>query len=302
MNRNCNVLIARASQPEAIAKTEEYLAGHLCRLLKRHETVLICFPDDGPTSLGHIFQNAVHLIGSVPLLCEPDYRWKTMLKLCLQRRATAVVAPPAVALGLAKAARATNTPISIRTVILAGYPSTPWIVDGIKKWLDCTIYGCYTPGCGPVVAGFSCNYGFGIHLRTELYSAETDPETNEITIFANDDPSVRFSTGESGVITDSPCSCGSSEVQLTELRPGLSADKRLMQLDDQLLTWSSILDYRALQTSFGIDLEVIVFPREKLPHLPSCAKLSLRAWEPDRDEPFFYQNASRIPQLPVEKC
>lgn len=57
-------------------------------------------------------------------------------------------------------------------------------------------------------------------------------------------------------------------------------------LTRQLLPWSSILDFRARQTPLGLDLEIVVFPGEKLPQLPSCAKMNLRKWEPEKDVPF----------------
>ena len=298
MNHHSNALFIRASQPEAIAQTEEYLAGHLSNLLKRHETVLVCFPNEQPDSLGTLFCNAVRQTGAVALCCHPDYRWKTILRLSLQRRATAIVAPPAVALGLAKAARATNTPISIRTVILAGYPSTPWIIEGIGKWLDCTVHGCYTPGCGSVVAGFSCKSDASLHLRSDCYTAERDPETQEIILRAREDPDAWFATGETGILTEETCACGLPGTRLQELRPCFEGNFRFQKMDDLLLTWSSILDYRAIQTEFGVDLQVVVFPGEKLPHLPSCAKLSLRSWEPEKDVPFFYQYEFSPPHFP----
>ena len=302
MDQNGNELFLRASRPEAIAQTEEYLAGHLRTLLKRHETVLVCFPNDKPDSLGSLFCNAVRQAGALALSCHPDYRWKTILRLSLQRRATAIVAPPTVALGLAKAARATNTPVSIRTVILTGYPSTPWIAEGIRKWLDCRVYGCYSPGCGAIVAGFSCKSDSSLHIRTDCYTAEENPENHEIILRSKEDSSVWLATGEIGTLTEETCACGISGTCLKELRPGVYSDLKYQQMDDLLLTWSSILDYQAIQTKNGVDLQVVVFPGEKLPHLPSCAKLSLRSWEPEKDVPFFYQNVLSIPHYSVKNC
>ena len=57
-------------------------------------------------------------------------------------------------------------------------------------------------------------------------------------------------------------------------------------LEDQLLFWSSILDFCVGVTQSGTSLEVIVFPGEKIPELPSCARLTLRQWNPASDVPF----------------
>lgn len=58
------------------------------------------------------------------------------------------------------------------------------------------------------------------------------------------------------------------------------------ELEDQLLSWSGILDIQAEATAYGNCLEVVTFPGEKIPPLPSCAKLNLRVWEPETDVPF----------------
>ena len=63
-------------------------------------------------------------------------------------------------------------------------------------------------------------------------------------------------------------------------------DSSLSKLGESLHYWGSILDCRLANTGYGIELEVIVFPGEKLPKFPSCAKLLVRAWNPETDEPF----------------
>ncbi|MDD6200857.1 MAG: hypothetical protein PUB93_06280 [Firmicutes bacterium] len=60
-------------------------------------------------------------------------------------------------------------------------------------------------------------------------------------------------------------------------------------LQERLLSWSGILDFRIRQTESGSDLEVVSFSGEKLPRLPSCAKLTLRSWDPERDIPFCWE-------------
>lgn len=75
-----------------------------------------------------------------------------------------------------------------------------------------------------------------------------------------------------------------------EQDPALDAERQVDPmrdaLEDQLLFWSSILDFQVNSTESGTSLEVIVFPGEKIPELPSCARLTLRQWKPDFDVPF----------------
>ena len=58
------------------------------------------------------------------------------------------------------------------------------------------------------------------------------------------------------------------------------------ELEAQLLSWSSVLDFRAERTEQGLRLEVLVFPGRKLPKLPSGACVTVRPWDPRLDAPF----------------
>lgn len=75
--------------------------------------------------------------------------------------------------------------------------------------------------------------------------------------------------------------CGLSVLEMgTDVR-----DRDLTVLEEHLLSWSSVLDCRLTQGPCGLEMEIITFPGEKMPKIPSCAKLVLRPWEPDRDKP-----------------
>ena len=52
------------------------------------------------------------------------------------------------------------------------------------------------------------------------------------------------------------------------------------------------MDCRLNKGECGLEVEMIVFPGEKLPKLPNAAKRVIRPWDPETDEPFWY-----IPQL-----
>jgi len=62
----------------------------------------------------------------------------------------------------------------------------------------------------------------------------------------------------------------------------------LSELGESLHYWSSILDCRMEKTEYGLELELVVFPGEKLPKLPTTAKLVVRPFNPETDEPFAH--------------
>ena len=63
----------------------------------------------------------------------------------------------------------------------------------------------------------------------------------------------------------------------------------VLNLYQELHSWTSILDCKVNKGSYGLELELVVFPGEKLPKLPTCAKLVIRPWDPDTDIPLDYQ-------------
>lgn len=71
--------------------------------------------------------------------------------------------------------------------------------------------------------------------------------------------------------------------------PDAKEDASLQQLEQTLLTWSSVLDYRAARTEMGLSLELIVFPGKQLPQLPSGARVTVRHWIPGKDVPFLLE-------------
>ena len=63
-------------------------------------------------------------------------------------------------------------------------------------------------------------------------------------------------------------------------------DPQRQALEAQLLSWSSVLDFRAERTAQGLRMEILVFPGRKLPQLPSGACITVRDWNPKLDAPF----------------
>lgn len=209
------------SVPEAIDKNAADIATRLRLFMRPRSKALICFPPSVASDLGVIFEQAVRMAGGIPMFWEPDIKWKTLLRLAFFERVETIIAPPLVVLGIAKLARATATPLYIRNAVIAGYPCSDWMSDGIIKVMDCNVWEC-------------CGQGTG-HADKAL-----------------------------------------SDV--------LGAD--LYELFSQLHSWTSILDVRLHKSSFGLEMELVVFPGQKLPTLPNCAKRLIRAWNPEQDEPF----------------
>ncbi len=70
----------------------------------------------------------------------------------------------------------------------------------------------------------------------------------------------------------------------------LEEDKRaedLCSLEERLLSWTSVLDCRLHKGPFGLEMEIITFEGEKIPKIPSCAKLVMRFWSPEGDIPMI---------------
>lgn len=289
-------LNAAVSTPENIEKTINYLADCLRNFLRPREQMLICFPDQGDASLGNMLMKAVTRVEGVPVYLGDDMRWKNILRRAFASRATAVAAPPLVVLGLSKLAKYTGTPLSIRNVLLAGYPALDWILSGIRRGLDCQIWGLYGPRTGGVISGFCCQYSRGIHLREDTYRYEVvdkqgqplpEGSMGDVVISLKEDPALRLLAIERGRLDASFCACGNPAPCLVDIEPGRKMDPVLTELGKELHYWSSILDCRLSRGPSGLEMEIIRFPGEKLPKLPTCARQIVRPWDPDRDAPFL---------------
>lgn len=282
-------LAALASTPEALENTAEYIASHLRLFLRPRCKVLVCFPAQEEHDLGAVFARAVRLAGAFPLIWGPDHRWKTLLRQAFSERTEAVIAPPLVVLGLSKLAKATGTPLYIRNVVTAGYPCADWMIDGIVKGLDCGTWGCFGPGIGPVVSGFSCGKSRGVHIREDAYEVTVDAKAGHsgpISVRPKAAPEWVLPHSDYGRLEHGPCACGRTSVRLMDIGAADRLGPELDGLFQQLHAWTSILDVRLEKGQYGLEMELVVFPGQELPTLPTCAKRIIRAWSPERDEPF----------------
>lgn len=293
-------MLCSATTDEALANTAAYLSQQLKRIVNPREAVLICFPREGKTSIGRLIGEAATSCGGKPIFWENDFRWKTLLMLAFRSKAKVIVAPPMIVLGLSKISRQKGIPLAIRKTILAGYTSQSWMIEGIVQGLDCTIDGCFDPIGNGVVAGFSCQYGRGVHIRDDIYDVEIvdqqgtpvpEGKQGEIILSLKEDPDSRVRINSVASLQKSGCRCGSCSPKLI----GFDFSEDFFFVNDRigesLLYWNSILDCRVEKTEFGLELEVVVFPGEQLPKLPSCARLIIRPWNPDKDIPISLSNS-----------
>lgn len=287
-----------ASTPEALEQTVSYLTDRMSVFLKKGERVLICY-DDEPYSLGHVFAQAVKDCGAIPLTWGSDRRWKTLLRQAFFHKVHTIIAEPLVVLGLTKLARAMATPLYVRNVVTASYPFVDWMIDGIVNGLDCKTWGCFDWHGTCVVAGFSCGCNRGLHLREDYYGVRiVDGEGNDVPegnvgrveLFDRRDPEIRCPTIVTGRLDRAGCRCGCPSGRLVDINPGPHLDLQLINAAQEIMRWTSVLDCKITRGDAGLEIEILVFPGEQLPQLPSCAKLIVRPWEPDVDEPFHIIN------------
>ena len=284
--------------PEALESTCRYLEENFRGFLKKNEPVLICFPDLGPTSFGNLVARAVEACEANPIFWGPDYRWKNLLWQAFQTHAETIVASPWMALGLMKLSKYTNTPLYVTDVVLGGYPYAKWMVGGIKKELDCRVWGCYAVRSGPVVVGFTCNQEAGIHIREDIVNAlivdevgnvQPDSKRGKFMMVSRKNENLIHDSEETSILMRQPCSCGCDSPRIIDVIYTGGGDFSLHMLEEKLLPWSSILEFRYQVTESGVDLEVVVFPGAPLPELPNCAKLTVRPWNPEDDVPMCIQ-------------
>ena len=290
------------STPEAIQQSLEFLTRHMGAFLRPQEKILICFPDDGEGSIGDLLTRAARKLGAIPVPLDGDYRWKTMLKTSFSSRISAIAGPPLTILGLTKLSKATKTPLYFRHVITAGYPCLDWMIDGIRQGSDCQTWCCYGPGSGTVLVGISCGKSRGVHIRDDMFTIHIEDEKGnalpegsigDIVISPKSDPSIRFHTLERGRLDSSTCSCGQLSPRLFDFDYGWQVDEILRELWAELMSWTSILDCDLIRGENGLELEIVTFPREKLPRFPSCARQVVRPWDPERDSPFWFHRGWR---------
>jgi len=290
-------IAALAETPEAVEKSISYMHDNMRRFLKKNEKVLLLFPRKENASC-HILEQAVLACGATPVWMGEDGRWMTMLRMAFTTKCSCLVGPPLMLLGLSKLAKYMGTPLYVKNVLMSGYPTTTWLVKGVREGLDCMAWGCFDPGIGAVISGFTCPQIDGVHIRTEEYEVEIvdecdrvlpKGETGRVILYPKADPTLRFAVGDRARLETAACPCGCTAPKLVNIDTEKMGNEKLSELGESLHFWSSILDCRMEKTEYGLELELVVFPGEKLPKLPTAAKLTLRNFDPETDVPFAHQ-------------
>ncbi len=284
-------------------ETVEYLSDLLGRFLRPQEKIMICFPMEGDGCIGDLLSRAAQKVGAVPFALGEDVRWKTILRLAFTSRATAIAAPPLVMLGLTKLAKLTKTPLYFHNVVTAGYFCMDWMIEGIRRGLDCQMWGFYDIGDGSVIAGRSCGVSHGVHVRQDMFTCDIvddagapveEGQIGNVLLGLRSNPAICYDTRDRARLVTAPCQCGQAAPRLMDIGPGRDVDMLLLELGAQYHTWGSILDCRVSRGTGGLELELITFPGEKLPQMPSVARLVVRAWDPDKDVPNWFQAEWRM--------
>ena len=298
-------IVEKSREPEAVEKTVAYLAEHLGKFLRQGERVLICFPYREKGSLSDLFEQAVLRCQAVPVVWS-DLLWKTLLRQAFINKVTAIIGPPLILLGLMKLKRYNETPLFIRRVITAAYPCPEWMIDGLVKGFDCEVGGCFGLEHSGIVAGFACGHSWGVHLWNEMYGVDIvddigkklpEGHQGQIVLYPLDAPELRLPIGDTAYMTTEVCKCGSKAPRLVNMCYGGLMDSDLDALAHHLMSWTSILDCHVKKGEFGLELEVICFQGEKLPQLPTTARLVIRPWDSATDTPLLHASSLKIPEM-----
>lgn len=301
LHSNYEKLIVLTQTPEAIEQSVDYLQTHMRHFLKENDQVLILLPDQR-MPICRILEQAILKCDCTPVWAGEDQRWMTLLKTAFTTKCSCIVGRPLTLLGLSKLAKHMETPLFVTNVLMVGYPTTPWIVEGVRKNLDCMAWGCFDPLDGVVIGGFTCKQLDGAHIRSDVYSVEIEDEDGlpllqgepgRVILYPNAEPELRVAVGDRGRLVTGSCACGSREPKLVDVNAIQPETEDVYQMGESLLHWSSILDCRLERTEYGMKMELVVFPGEKLPKLPTVAQRILRSFDPEKDMPFEHQKVLR---------
>lgn len=295
-------LVQIANEPALRDDTIAYLAEHLGKFLKPGEKVMLAFREHKEGNISWLMEQAALRINVVPVIWGPDHRWSTLLRQTFQIRASVVIGTPLILLGLTKLKKHSNTPLPIRKVISVGFPCLEWVIDGIVKGLDCEMGGCFSIHEEGIVAGFACGHSWGVHVWEKYYDVDIvdengvslpDGTQGNVVLYPKSHPEVRVDLGDLAMIADTPCRCGSTTKRLLDIQIGKSMDPDICKLVLYLQSWTSILDCHLSKSESGLEIEIIAFSGEKLPKLPTAAKLVIRPYDPKTDEPFWFDPGIR---------
>ena len=143
-----------------------------------------------------------------------------------------------------------------------------------------------------------CNKEAVIHLRDDLFDFEIvdnagnvlpDGESGYVVVTPKSAPELRYHTAECAKMRRTPCACGCRSALLMDMYSGEDVDEYEERLGRELMLWTSVLDCRFRRGRYGLEIELVMIPGEKLPPLPQCGGRAIRNWNPDKDVPFWFR-------------
>ena len=254
----------------------QYLQENMKTFIHPQDSVLLCTPAWEHPVICEEIRQALENLGAEISFWNSDQTWRDLMWMAFSRHVSVVVGPARLILGLAKLARETDTPLNIQHVLVAGSLPGCELYDSIRSELDCTVEQCYTPAGSDLIAGFTEPGTETVQPRDDAFSVSFGESQTGREVLITRGSHV-WHTGDLGQ---------PEENGLTHLRKDCTDPENPRYLDSLLLPWSSILDYEIQHTEYGQKLELVVFPGESLPKLPTFAGMVVRGWAPFSDKPF----------------
>ena len=247
-----------------IEATVAYFEHGMATLVRPGSCVAIAFPAERPDSVGDLLMRGLDRLGAFPVVVPVDGPVEALVTALRELQPAAIAGMP-VTLGAAARCMAADGGPSLRieTALVSADSVSPsfrtalaviWGTEVFEHW------GMTETGYGGALA---CDAHDGLHIRetdlhVEIVDADTgralpDGSEGEIvitTLRRRGLPLLRYRTGDSGSIADSPCRCGSVLRRLRiEGRIGepiaLGEGKRLRPevIDDAIFAVDGVIDF-----------------------------------------------------------
>lgn len=122
-------------------------------------------------------------------------------------------------------------------------------------------------------------------------------EVGEMVLYPKAAPQLRLPTSEFARLEETPCRCGCAAPRIMDFEPEIFREPDILALGQELQKWTSVLDCRIRRGECGLEIDIVAFPGEKLPKLPSAARLNIQYVDLEKDEPFWYDPSLTNPAL-----